>query len=225
MKDRFKLIIFILIILITILFIIFYNVIFYFHDPKYNILLISMGLVIGIAFILLSIYIAINVINRSKNLVIEKKDFLVREYFRKYSYVIMLTLLIGILFIQLSFIEIYIYILNFGVIVACFISCYLSTYYYDYLKKHLIPERAAIMRFRSIIEGHEKISIFELQKIFKEDKEFYDKLLKWVDQFNFSIDGDMLILNEESLEEFINLLDKQYKDWSKKERVKFKKIN
>ncbi|MBY9003170.1 MAG: hypothetical protein KGD73_04300 [Candidatus Lokiarchaeota archaeon] len=189
-------------------------------------------LIIGIEFLLLSILIAFRIIKKSKIIALEREQFQVKSYFKKYSFIMTFTLTVGfILFFlninDLSYVDYYVNIETVIIIIIiafCLLSSLISLIYYRYLKKYIVTKRTDIMKFRSIIKGREKLSIFELENIFKDDKEFYEKLLKWIEQFNFRIDGEMLILNEENIEDFIVLLDKQYEDWNKKERAKYKKI-
>jgi len=57
-----------------------------------------------------------------------------------------------------------------------------------------------------------------------EEHLFNELIFEWADKFNFTIDGDYLIVNKETVDDFIQALDKQFKSWESKERNKFGKI-
>ena len=55
-------------------------------------------------------------------------------------------------------------------------------------------------------------------------KEFNTKIFDWAEEFNLLIDGDYIVINNNTIDDFINALDIQYKAWESKEQSKNGKI-
>ena len=55
-------------------------------------------------------------------------------------------------------------------------------------------------------------------------KSFERKLLDWATEFSLLIDGDEIIINEETISDFIDALDAQYIKWEKTAEAKIDKI-
>lgn len=49
-------------------------------------------------------------------------------------------------------------------------------------------------------------------------KTFNGKIFKWAEDFGLTIDGDYLIINKETISDFIDELDRQFKTWEYKEK-------
>ena len=55
-------------------------------------------------------------------------------------------------------------------------------------------------------------------------KTFLDKIYDWAEEFGFRIDGDFLKINQDTVSDFIDALDKQFSSWEKMEKEKTDKI-
>ncbi len=65
-----------------------------------------------------------------------------------------------------------------------------------------------------------------MRKSLKMDEEqFLDKIYDWAEEFNFRIKGDTLIINRETINDFIDALDGHFKMWEKMEKVKIDKLS
>ena len=53
-----------------------------------------------------------------------------------------------------------------------------------------------------------------------EKKTFDNKIFEWAREFDFIIDGDNLVINKDTVSDFIDALDKQFASWEKgKEKI------
>ncbi|MFX0070204.1 MAG: hypothetical protein ACFFAO_03850 [Candidatus Hermodarchaeota archaeon] len=59
--------------------------------------------------------------------------------------------------------------------------------------------------------------------LFMDQQSFDNKILDWANQFNFKIDGDYLVTNVETVDDFINMLDEQFVMWEESEKLKLGK--
>lgn len=57
-----------------------------------------------------------------------------------------------------------------------------------------------------------------------DEKTFLDKIYDWAAEFGFTIDGDYLIINKNTVSDFIAALDQQFASWETKELDKTEKI-
>ena len=53
-----------------------------------------------------------------------------------------------------------------------------------------------------------------------DEKTFIDRIIDWADEFGFTIEEDVVIINKDSVDNFIKMLDKQFSSWEKKEALK-----
>lgn len=197
--------------------------------------LISGGLSIGIVF-----YIAINTIKRFRKAAISGISSETIKTMKKSTFSIFILLGFGIFNLLIVIISIFpgfalfifpmAYQQNFVngsigpiIFITILVSVFLIYVYRFILKNMALPKVEELIRFRDLLKGREKVSISELQLYYKNDEDFYEKVLQWVEKFNFTIDGDTIILNEESLEEFISTLDNEYKKWKYQEKKREKK--
>lgn len=229
MKDKIK---YGIITFLFILLIIFYVVLF-----NLNLFLgvVILGGILSIVPIVMAIYVVYRVIKKTKSIAFDNPNSNMKSYFNKSECVFFLLLVLSFIFISINlFISItiiYGHISEFNplimplfIIQACMysscISCGISASLSRFFNRKIIPKRTDVMKFSSFIRNREKIPILELQEYFQGDKLFYDKLLTWVDQFKFKIDGDLVILNSETVDDFIHMIDTQYKKWTYKEKSK-----
>jgi len=105
-----------------------------------------------------------------------------------------------------------------GMVVSCIISLIVSLIFFFILKWKFSKEEAITISFQDIIKDRTKLEIDELRKLFKLDKTaFYTKLLEWVERFEFEIDGDYILTNDETiLDEAIDSLVEMQEEWRNK---------
>ena len=72
-----------------------------------------------------------------------------------------------------------------------------------------------------MMEVSTRINLDRMQNVLNMDKKTFDnKIFEWARDFNFTIDGDNLIINKETVSDFIDALDKQFASWEKgKEKI------
>jgi len=79
-------------------------------------------------------------------------------------------------------------------------------------------EKEAIEKIKRIVNVSNKVKLEMIYDILNlERKTFYNKILEWAETFNFTIDGDYLIIKQDDLESLLGQLDNLYKDWNNKE--------
>jgi len=44
-------------------------------------------------------------------------------------------------------------------------------------------------------------------------------IFKWAEEFSFTIDGDYLVINKETVSDFIDALDDEYKKWTSTDKT------
>ena len=76
-------------------------------------------------------------------------------------------------------------------------------------------EKQALEKLKKIISVSDRIEIEMMQKSLRMDDElFLDKIYDWAAEFNFRIDKDVLVINQETVSDFLNALDKQFETWN-----------
>jgi len=81
-------------------------------------------------------------------------------------------------------------------------------------------ERKRFEKFRSLIKGSDQIEVEKIYGFFKKEydkRTFYRKIFEWASEFNFTLDGEILLLKEGSITDFIKLLDDMYIKWEQEE--------
>jgi len=53
---------------------------------------------------------------------------------------------------------------------------------------------------------------------------FNEKIFEWAKRFSFTIDGDYLVVNKDTVSDFMNALDEQFAIWEKMEEERSGKI-
>jgi len=196
------------------------------EDARRNISLgkVILGLIIGIGGIVVSVYYMKISLTKAKKLSIYGNYSNLHNYKWKSLFIVFLLISYSVFFIVTSLFlntspesqESYffryqvLYILT----MTFTVSIFFIIGYYQYLKNNIVPKWEETIRFGSLIENRNRIPIRELRGYFQGDKEFYDKLLRWVEQFNLSIEVDAIILNEETIDEFMKSLDDLYREWN-----------
>jgi MFS family permease len=79
-------------------------------------------------------------------------------------------------------------------------------------------EVEAIEKIRRIVKVSDRIEIDMMREsLGLNKKEFLDKLYVWAEQFNFRIDGNILVINKDTVSDFLEALDKQFDTWERRE--------
>jgi len=193
---------------------------------------IIIGMIFGIEFVILTGVMVANSHRKIKRLAILGRDRDLTRSLWKYPILIMFPFGIATFFlyssvIDLLFIE---YLtrafyhpmdLYYLISIPTFISIIVVCTYRGIIKKTILPKWRETVNFKSLIGRRSKISIKELQRNFRGKKDyFYDSLLEWIRQFQFTIEGDMIILNKDTVEDFIKTLDSKYREWDMIEKKK-----
>ena len=85
------------------------------------------------------------------------------------------------------------------------------------IKKELnIIEKDTISKLKELIEKSPRVNLKQIKVALKMDTHtFNNKIIDWADEFGFIIDGDYLIVNKDTVSDFIDALDKQFAKWEK----------
>lgn len=84
-------------------------------------------------------------------------------------------------------------------------------------------ERKRFEKFKSLIKESDQIEVEKIYSIFKKEydrRTFYRKIFEWASEFNFTLDGETLLLKEGSIADFIKLLDEMFIKWEQEEKEK-----
>ncbi len=85
-------------------------------------------------------------------------------------------------------------------------------------------ERGTIEKIKKMVRVSNTISLDMMRKSLNMPEElFLEKIYDWAADFNFKIDGNNLLINQDTVGNFMNALDKQFEDWGKKEAEKTQK--
>ncbi len=86
-------------------------------------------------------------------------------------------------------------------------------------------ERKTLEKIKQIMRVSTRISLDRMQEALDIDnKTFNDKIFDWAEEFEFTIDGDYLVINKETVSDFIDSLDRQFDMWEKAEKERDGKI-
>jgi len=84
-------------------------------------------------------------------------------------------------------------------------------------------ESKRFQKFKEIIKESDQVEMEEIYKLFKKEydkRTFYRKIFEWASEFNFTIDGETLLLKEGSIADFIKRLDNMFLKWEQDEKEK-----
>ncbi|MFX0070203.1 MAG: zinc ribbon domain-containing protein [Candidatus Hermodarchaeota archaeon] len=88
-----------------------------------------------------------------------------------------------------------------------------------------VLEKEAIEKLKRVVSISDRIQIDMLKNILNlDDIRFARNIFNWAEAFNFTVDGDYLIINKDTVTEFIEALDKQFEMWTAMEKEKIGKI-
>jgi len=83
-----------------------------------------------------------------------------------------------------------------------------------------------IAKLQKLLKVSDKIKMDQMRNILKVDKEtFNENIIDWAEEFRFRIDGDYVIVNQESVDDFIDELDSKFAVWEKQEIAGIGKVD
>jgi len=86
-------------------------------------------------------------------------------------------------------------------------------------------EKEAMDKLKQIVSISERISLSMMRDILElDEKTFNQRIIDWAAEFNFTIDGEYLNVNKETVDDFIDALDRQFAMWGKTEQERNGKI-
>jgi len=75
-------------------------------------------------------------------------------------------------------------------------------------------EREMLEKIKEIMKVSTRIKFNMLRNILDTDKKTFDnKIFEWAKEFNFIIDGDSLVINKDTVSDFIDALDREFVLW------------
>ncbi|HDZ18536.1 hypothetical protein LCGC14_0856230 [marine sediment metagenome] len=80
-------------------------------------------------------------------------------------------------------------------------------------------EKESLEKLKKMVKVSTKINLDRMQNALKLESEIFDNIIfDWADEFGFTIDGDYLVLNMDTVSDFINSLDKKFEEWENFEK-------
>lgn len=77
-------------------------------------------------------------------------------------------------------------------------------------------DNSVIQKLIKILKVSDEISLEVLRESLHLDRAiFLDKIYDWAEEFHFRIKGEMLIINQDTVDNFIVKLEKCYQEWDK----------
>lgn len=102
------------------------------------------------------------------------------------------------------------------IVMSFIVSLIVGTIFFIILRGKYSKEQAITISFQDRIKDKTTIEIDDLRKLFRLDKPaFYTTLLEWVERFEFVIDGDYILTNDDTILDAIDSLEETQKDWGK----------
>ncbi len=82
-----------------------------------------------------------------------------------------------------------------------------------------------IEKLKKIIKVSDEIKLDMMRKSLDlDEKTFLDNIYDWAEEFSFRIKGDLLIINQATVDDFINALDGQFSEWERSEKTGLGKL-
>ncbi|KKN11063.1 hypothetical protein LCGC14_1030220 [marine sediment metagenome] len=86
-------------------------------------------------------------------------------------------------------------------------------------------ESDILQKIKLMLEVSKRISLDRMQDVLEmEKKPFNKRIFELAKQFGFIIDGDYLIVNRDTVSDFIDSLERTFKEWEETEKDKNYKI-
>lgn len=83
-------------------------------------------------------------------------------------------------------------------------------------KKPVENESSIAEKIKTMLEVSKRISLDRMQDVLEMEKKTFNKrIFDLAKQYGFTIDGDYLIVNKETVSDFVDSLEKKFKEWEK----------
>ncbi len=80
-------------------------------------------------------------------------------------------------------------------------------------------------KIKLMLDVSKRISLDRMQDVLEMEKKAFNKrIFELAKQFGFIIDGDYLIVNKDTVSDFVDSLEKSFKEWEETEKDKNHKI-
>jgi len=95
----------------------------------------------------------------------------------------------------------------------------------DFRQQQASMEPARLEKLKKLVRVSERLKIAQMAQILKlEEKDLYDRIVDWADQFGFTIDEDVVKFSTGRKDDFIAALDGAFAGWEDKEKNKDGKL-
>ncbi len=75
-------------------------------------------------------------------------------------------------------------------------------------------DRIQLEKFERLLKVSTRIRIDQVQEILNlKGQDLWDRLISWAEQFNFTIEENVLIINSETTDAFIQALEEEFQTW------------
>ncbi len=82
-------------------------------------------------------------------------------------------------------------------------------------------DKELLEKVKELLDVSKRINLNRMQDALGLEKTIFNKkVFEWAKDFGFTIDGDYLIVNDNSLTELTNILELKFKEWEEKESSK-----
>jgi len=84
-------------------------------------------------------------------------------------------------------------------------------------RKNPVENESSIAeKIKTMLEVSKRISLDRMQDVLEMEKKTFNKrIFDLAKQYGFTIDGDYLIVNKETVSDFVDSLEKKFKEWEK----------
>lgn len=88
-------------------------------------------------------------------------------------------------------------------------------------QKRFAKEKEILEKIRKIMNVSTRLNLEMMRNALSMDKKAFDvKVFDWASEFGFEIHGDYIEIKKENVSDFIDALEKQYIEWSRKEETR-----
>ena len=86
-------------------------------------------------------------------------------------------------------------------------------------------EQETIEKLKKLVRVSKKLKISQMAQILSlNEKDLYNRILEWADQFGITIDDDIVEFGSGKKDDFLAALDEAFTDWGKKTETKDGKL-
>ena len=86
-------------------------------------------------------------------------------------------------------------------------------------------ERQTIEKLERMMRVSTRINLDRMQDVLDmSKKKFNNKIFEWAEEYGFTIDSNDLVVNKDTVSDFIDMLDGRFNDWQEKEKNNTGKI-